>query len=62
MEKLKPCPFCGNKNVAVVIIPTFNPTIAVECPYCRTRGPEYPFDCKTTLHTLWWNTRHMEAK
>ena len=38
MKKIKPCPFCGNKDVSVVIVPTFDPTIAVECQACRTRG------------------------
>lgn len=59
-NKLRPCPFCGNKNVAVVIIPTFNATIAVECPECRVRGPEYSFEQGNKLHILWWNTRYIE--
>ena len=60
MKKIKPCPFCGNKDVSVVIIQTFNPTIAVECQACRTRGPEYKLADKNKLHILWWNTRQSE--
>jgi len=57
MEKLKPCPFCGNRDVKEVVIPSFNKTIAVECSICRTRGPEYLFKTGCILHILWWNTR-----
>jgi len=59
--ELKPCPFCGNTKVEIVIRPYFNiGTIAVECKECRTRGPEYEYketDKYNSLHILWWNTR-----
>lgn len=63
-EQLKPCPFCGNSNVAQG---ASSKDISVWC-FCGARGPSVPFpencidpaskvaECRTA-----WNRRTPEA-
>jgi Lar family restriction alleviation protein len=37
--KLKPCPFCGHKNLWKL-----NEPHVVHCPHCGAKGPEYTLD------------------
>jgi Lar family restriction alleviation protein len=69
-EELKPCPFCGNKDVKnVAYIPPRRFFFAVACEICRIEGPafytcpgrsgfkKYGFDEAKQLAIDAWNKR-----
>ncbi len=36
---IAPCPFCGSKNVEVLIVEDYKDDWGVCCPNCKTEGP-----------------------
>lgn len=53
--KLRPCPFCGSKNVNLSGNPGNGEPIAVYCHKCKTNGPEFYFDDAWADATNAWN-------
>ena len=51
-EELKPCPFCGSKDVSTMIMPGSNWVVA--CYSCGCRTSEY-YDCREAESV--WNRR-----
>ncbi len=56
-KDLKPCPFCGSKNLRVVPIGKVS---GIECNRCRAVGP-YPEHQASDGFVYTWDTRPIEA-
>lgn len=61
MDKLKPCPFCGNDYFTGIL--SDERSVYIHCWRCGARGPAAPYekdDCIREQLVKWWNIRRGE--